>query len=494
MAESVPTMENGQVKLLNTGETDKDGNPLQKMEVTWKIKKSMKWNDGKPVTADDFIFAHEVCLDKEQEIIDRSVCERVEKMEAKGEDKKTLVVTWRRPFAFFNAYRVHDSLPAHVLRPRYKMPGGGTNNLKKDDYGKKPMSNGPFKFKEWIPGQYITYVRNENHEPLAKLEEVTIKIIPNNQALESNLVAGTIDGAAPTGGLTVNRIEEIKKRHGDKFTYHSVPGMVWAHIDFNLDNKLLADKRVRHAIAHSINRAELIEKLYHGKYDISHTFLPPRHWGYNANIKTYDFDLEKASRLLDEAGWKRKKEGDIRTNKKGEKLIFKFSAVAGVKDIEQVEQLIQSNLKTIGAQMEIDNKPAKAFFGEFARHRKFPHMSFYAWISSPDSWSNTLWQSDYIPSKENNWQGQNYPGWRNEEVTEILKGIPEILDEQKRKVKMARVQELYAEDLPVIPMYFRPVVAVTRPDLENYRPTGTLTPATWNSHAWSFKAPAAKAP
>lgn len=487
LAQEVPTLENGLVKLIDTGEKKPDGTPKQKMEVTWHIKKDAMWQDGRPVTADDFIFAWEVQMDETQEIIDRDLPERIEKMEAKGQDKKTLVVTWKEPYAFFADYRVHRALPAHVLRPRYKKPDGTTNDMKKDGYGQAPMANGPFKFKEWVPGQYITYVRNERYNPKPHLEEITIRIIPNNVAMESALVAGDIDGVLAMGGLTVTDIEGIQKRHGDRFKYYSVPGLVWAHIDFNLDNPLLKDVRVRKAVAHAINRQGIIDELYYGKYTLAHTFLPPRHWGYKSDVETLDFDLEKSKKLLDEAGFTRKGEGELRKNKRGEPLKLSISAVAGVKDIEQLEQVIQSDLRKIGVELQIDNKPAKVFFGDLARYRKFPHLSFYSWVMSPSSWGNTLWQSDMIPSEKNSWQGQNYPGWKNDEATELLKKVPEVLDLEERKKMMARVQELFVAELPAIPMYFRPVVAVTRADFVGFTPTGTQTPVSWNAHEWRFE-------
>ena len=89
-----------------------------------------------------------------------------------------------------------------------------------------------------------------------------------------------------------------------------------------------------------------------------------------------------------------------------------------------------------------------------------------------------------IPSKENSWKGQNYPGWRNAEVTKILKEVPTILDVEKRKEMMKRVQEMWADELPSIPMYFRPVVSVTKANIRNYQPTGTQTPISWNAHLW----------
>lgn len=486
LAEEVPSVENGLVKILDTGEVDDEGNPKQKMEVTWRIRKDAMWEDGTPVTADDFIFAWEVMMDPTQEIIERDLPERIEKMEAKGPDKKTLVVTWKELYAFYDQFRVHNAYPAHVLRGRYKKADGSTNNMKKDRYGQRPHSNGPFKFKEWVPGQYITYVKNERYHTPAKLDEITIRFIPNNVALESALVAGDIDGVLPMGGLTVAEIEDLKKRKGDALSYYSVPGLVWSHIDFNLDSPILKDLRVRKAMAHAINRQGLIDELYYGKYTLAHTFLPPRHWGYKADVAKIEFDLDKAAQLLDDAGWTQKKEGETRTNKKGERLRLHMSAVAGIKDIEQLQQVIQSDLRKIGVDLLIDNKPAKVFFGELARYRKFPHLSFYAWVMDPSSWGHTLWQSDMIPSKENSWSGQNYPAWRNDEVTTLLKGVPTVLDPEKRKQMLARVQDVYVEELPAIPMYFRPVVAVTRKELKNFKPTGTQTPAAWNAHEWEL--------
>jgi peptide/nickel transport system substrate-binding protein len=487
LAASIPTMENGSVKLIDAGEKNDDGTPKQKMEVTWNIRPDAKWDDGTPVTADDFIFGWEVMKDDSQEIIDRESAERVESMVAQGDDKKTLVVTYKQPYAFYDDFSLHGAYPSHLLRARYKKPDGTTNNMKKDKYGRQPASNGPFKFKEWLPGQYISYVKNPQYFAPPAIDEVTFRIIPNNVAMKSALIAGDIHGTIPSGGLSIPEIEELRSEHGDKFNYYSVPGLVWAHIDFNLDSPLLKDKRVRKAIAHAINRKQLIDELFYGKYTISHTYLPPRHWGYKKDVNTLDFNLEQAAKLLDEAGWKQSKEGEVR--KKGkEKLSLSISAVAGIKDIEQLQQVIQSDLRKIGVDLKIDNKPAKVFFGELARYRKFPHLSFYSWVMSPSSWGNTLWQGDMIPSEENSWQGQNYPGWNNAEATELLRKIPTILDLKKRKEMLARVQEIWVDELPSVPMYFRPVVSVTSKKVEGFSPTGTLTPVTWNAAKWNLAA------
>lgn len=481
LAVSVPSLKNGQVKLV-----DIPGTKKQKMQVTWQLKADAQWEDGTPVTGEDIQFAHTICLDKTQEIIDRDTCERIESIQIVSKDKKQFVVTWKEPFAFYNIYGVHALMPKHYLKNRYYAPGGRTRDLKRDPYGKKPLSNGPFKFKEWVPGQHITYVRNPNYKPLAKVEEVTIRIIPNNMSIESNLVAGDVDGVIPAGGLTVPQIEGLKKREGKNLVYISAPGMIWAHIDFNLDDPILADVRVRRGIAHAINRDQVIKTIYHGQYQAANSFLPPRHWGYDPSIPYIPFDMKKAADLFAQAGWKRISESGP-LMKEGQKMVLNLSAVGGIRDIEQFEQVVQTNLRRLGAELRVSNKPAKVFFGDFARHRKFPQMSFYSWISSPGGWSSTLWHQDMIPSKENSWQGQNYPGWRSPEASKLLDQIPTILDEKRRKGMMSRVQKLWYKDLPTVPVYFRPVVAVTKPYLSNFKPTGTLTPSSWNAAEWELK-------
>lgn len=266
-----------------------------------------------------------------------------------------------------------------------------------------------------------------------------------------------------------------------------VPGLVWAHIDFNLDDPILKDVRVRKAIAHGVDRQGIIDTLYFGQLTLAHTYLPPRHSGYAADVPTYAFDPAQANKLLDAAGTKLGADG-VRVDAKGRRLRFELSAISGIQDIEDLEVVVQANLKAVGIEVVIENKPQKAFFSEFARHRKLPHLSFYAWVMDPTTFGNVMWQEDMIPSAKNAWKGQNYPGWRNKEATKLLRRVPTELDEAKRKEMLHRVQAIWAEELPALPMYFRPVVAVTRKGVKGFSPTGTQTPVSWNAETWDVVA------
>jgi peptide/nickel transport system substrate-binding protein len=92
-----------------------------------------------------------------------------------------------------------------------------------------------------------------------------------------------------------------------------------------------------------------------------------------------------------------------------------------------------------------------------------------------------------IPSKLNNWQGQNMAGLRNDEITELTIEAEKTLDIVKRTAIIKRVQEIYADQLPAIPLYFRVNTSVTSKRIRGWRPTGTQIPISWNSHEWRLE-------
>jgi len=109
----------------------------------------------------------------------------------------------------------------------------------------------------------------------------------------------------------------------------------------------------------------------------------------------------------------------------------------------------------------------------------------YAWVSGPTTHFRTIWHSGEIPTAANNYVGQNTPGYKNAEVDRLLEGAEGELDEGKRAVLLKKVQELWAEDLPSLPLFFRLELNVSRKDLKNYLPRGIGAP-TWNAEAWTY--------
>lgn len=471
-AESLPTLQNGGVELLPDG----------RMRTTWHIRKDLFWADGVPLTADDFIFGLTVWQDPSQEILDRTYAEKVERMEARGDDRKTLVITWKEPYAYHANYRNFEALPRHIVEPIYRSVGSG---LKQHPWGRKPLLAGAFTTEHWEDGQFISVVKNPYAPPrlTPKVDKIIFKFIPLATALEANLVSGSVDAISPIG-MQVDQALQLEKRRAGEFEFHYTEGLVWEHIDLNLDDPWLKDVRMRRALTHAMNRKNLVESLFQGRQQLSDNFVPPRRSDAAPEIRTYPYDPKKAEALLDEMGWVMGADGIRARN--GEKLRFSIVTTAGVTTRERVEQILQSDLRKVGIDLTVDNVPAKVLFGEVTRRRKFKHMILFAWTMDPLKVSDTLWRCDYIPGPANAWQGQNYGGWCNDEATRLLKAAAAELDDSKRRDLSITMQKIWAEDLPSIPLYFRSDVSITRKGFHNWKPTGTLVPVTWNAHEWSL--------
>jgi peptide/nickel transport system substrate-binding protein len=472
-AVAIPTVENGGVVLL------KDG----RMVTTFVIRDDVFWADGTPLTADDYVFCLSIYQDPAQEIADRSYAELVEKMEALGADHKTLRITWKQPYAYHANYRNFEALPRHVVEPIYKVAGGA---LKQHPWGGLPMLAGPFTVDAWERGQYVALKRN----PFAKsprispqVDRVVWRIIPNSQTLEANLLSGAVDAVSPVG-LQLDQALEMQRRVKDAFEFHFNEGLQWEHIDFNLDDPWLKDVRMRQALTLGMNRAAMTTSLFADKQPVAHTYNPPRRHDYEPNVVQYGYDPARAQALLEEMGFKRGADGIY--EKDGKRLSLTLTSTAGLSTRERVEQILQADLKKVGVELVIENVPAKVLFGELTRRRKFKHLVMFAWLFDPLKGPDTYWRCDQIPSEANAWQGQNYGGWCNAEVTDLLKQAGRELDATKRTEMLKRVQRVWAEQLPAVPLFFRSDVSVTRKGFKNWKPTGTLSPVTWNVQEWQL--------
>ncbi len=261
-------------------------------------------------------------------------------------------------------------------------------------------------------------------------------------------------------------------------------GLIWDHIDFNLDNPLLQDVRVRRALAHGINRVQISQQLWGGRQPVSHTYLPPRHPGYTEAVEKYPYDPARARRLLQEAGFAPGPDRVMR-NAAGQRLQFEINTPAGDQIREQIEQLIQQQLRQLGVEITILNFPSRVLFGEITGRRKFKALAMYSWVFAPVDDCNGYYTSDGIPNEGNNWVGPNYPGYRNAEMDRICKAISREIDEEKRNRLLNDSAKIFSRDLPALPLNTRVIVGAAKPGLRNL--VFGIEPLTWNAHRWYWE-------
>ncbi len=469
IAKQVPSLENGLMKLL----------PGNKLQVTYKLRKGLKWSDGAPITADDVLFTYKAIMNDDLKVPTRDTEVKIESITAP--DKYTVVIIFKEPYVLADQGFDYYIIPKHALEP---LLAKGAKTFMEAEFSRKPVGNGPYVVKEWVPGSHIILEPNPNYNigSKPKLKRVIFKFISDTNTLMANMVSGAIDAVTPVG-LQFDQGVALEKQAKD-ISVDFTPALVWEHIDFNLDDPILKDKRVRQALTYAIDREAISQALFEGKQKVAHSWLPPKHYAYNSKVKVYNYDEAKAKTLLAEAGWKPGSDG-ILVNEKGERLSLTIATTAGNKVREQVEQIIQNYYKKIGVELKIENQTAKVFFGETTPKRKF-QMAMYAWVNSPSTVGESLWTARNIPNDGNGWTGQNRAGWNNAENEKLYAEIPVTMDKKKRVALLLREQELWAEELPAIPLYYRVDISAVRKGLQNWRPTGMLHPITWNIEKWTW--------
>jgi peptide/nickel transport system substrate-binding protein len=472
-----PTLENGLAKR----ETLAGGG--EGLAVTYEIHPEATWGDGKPVTADDVVFTWEMGRHPLSGVSDQEAYRRILSIEVLGD--KTFTIHLDR--VTFDYYRyVPNPLPAHLDRAIFEAaPGEYRNRTAYDSDTTNPaLAFGPYRIARVESGAEVVLVPNETWwgSPPA-FEEVVFRIIENTAALEANLLSGAIDMIAGELGLTLDQALAFEKRHGEDYDLIYKAGLIYEHIDLNLDNPLLAEPRMRRALLHAIDREAISERLFQGRQPPAHSSVSPLDWVHSDLTPQHAYDPARAAALLDELGWVTLKKG-VRHNAAGEPLVFEIMTTAGSRTRELVEQVLQSQWKQVGIDVRIRNEPARVFFGQTVSQRRFSAMAMFAWVSSPENVPRTTLRSDQVPSAENNWSGQNYTGYSNPEMDRLLDAIEVELDRDKRAALWARFQKLYAEDLPVLPLYWRAEPYILPKWLKGLRPTGHTAVTTLWIEEW----------
>lgn len=468
----LPTIENGLAvrEMLDNGDTG--------IAVTWDIHPEATWGDGTPVTAHDVVFTWQVGLHEMSGFAGTEGFRRTLAIDV-IDDKTFTVHIDRETYQYnFNAMLL---LPRHLEEEPFADPVEYRyRTLYNTDPTNPGLYFGPYRIAEVASGAHIVLERNPTwYGKVPAFDRVVIRTIENTAALEANLLSGEIDFVAGVLGFGIEQAMSFERRHGDRFRILYKAGLIYEHLDVNFDNPRLADRRVRQALLYALDRELLTERLFGGHQPVAHSSIHPLDRAYSDTVPVYPHDPARAAALLDEAGW-----GDIvdgvRHNAAGEPLSFPLMTTAGARSRETVQQVLQNQWAKVGVQAIIRNEPARVFFGETVARRANPGLSMYAWLSTPETVPLSALRSDQIPSAENGWSGQNFPGYRSARMDELIDLIERELDPAARLPMWAELQTLYATDLPALPLFYRAAPYAFPSWLKGVRPTGhDVTTTMW---------------
>jgi len=402
--------------------------------ITFKLRRNVRWHDGKPFTAADVLYTYQVTVDPKTPTAYGGDFQKVKKAEAL--DDYTFRVTYDKPFAPALVSWGAAVLPRHLLAGK---------DITKSPLTRHPVGTGPYKFKEWVAGQKIVLISNEDYfDGRPYLDGRVTRIIPDTATMFLELRAQNL-GMMGLTPLQYTRQTE-SNLFKENFTKYRHLAFAYTYMGYNLKNPLFSDKRVRQAISHAINKEEIISGVLLGLGKPAMGPYKPGTWAYNDQVKIYHYDPAKARQLLKEAGWA-DANGDGVLEKDGKPFEFEILTNQGNETRQKCAEIIQRQLKEVGITVKIRIVEWSAFVTEFINKRRFD-AAILGWTIPPDPDAYDVWHSSKTAPEE-----LNFVSYKNAEVDEMLEKGRSTFDQKERKKYYDRFQEILAQDQPYTFLY-----------------------------------------
>ena len=332
----------------------------------------------------------------------------------------------------------------------------------------------------------VLHARSDYYRGKTAIDTIVIRGFgAAKETLLAQLQAGLIQTLGPDT-LDVSDVDTINAIPG--VTAYVRSGTTVEHIDFNLQNPILADKQVRLAIAYAIDRHDLVNRVLAGQSSAADSIIPPISQFFNPYTPTYAFNPDQARAILDADGWTPGADG-VRVNAQGQRLSFKYQSTP-VEIRNKTMALVKDELAPVGIEVNIDQMPGHAFFGRYGPLVEGTFdLGEYADIGTQDSGVDvvTMFDSTFIPNQANNFSGQNYSRYTNATADQLIRSELGTLVPGVRQSSMNALQLLLADDLPTLPLYFRPNVTAASNRLVNWKPENNSNGYTWNVWEWDLK-------
>jgi peptide/nickel transport system substrate-binding protein len=411
-------------------------------DKTWvfHLRPAVKFHDGSELTAADVKLTYESVLDQAFNSPFRAFYLSVDKVDAT--DKNTVTFTLKAPFAPFPSYMDLAIVPAAAVQKLGK------------DFGTKPVGTGPFKVDRWASGDTIELSANDGFfGGRPNLDRVRVKVVPDNSGRVVGLESGDLDFVqSPVSPQDVARVQS-----GGKLKVERTPAAGYTYINLNCADPILADKKVRQALSHLVNKQQIIDTIYKGIGKPANGPIVPGMWAYSPDVPSYDYNPSKAGQLLDDAGWKAGPDG-IRT-RDGQKLSLTVRTHSEDPDRKQLIQVLQSEFQKVGIDASTNTVEFPAFFQD-VQDGKY-QVGVIGWLNLSDPDRATFRQFTIDGTA-------NYGKYKNEQVDKLLKDARTTLDQAKAKTMYVDAVKQIVDDAPYIFVQYQEYIAMYSPRVQGY--------------------------
>jgi peptide/nickel transport system substrate-binding protein len=482
LAAEIPEIENGGVA--------PDG-----MSVTWKLKGDVAWHDGRPFTADDVVFNWEYATDPATAATTIGSYQNVtvEKI-----DPLTVRVRFTKPTPFWADAFVGQFgmiIPKHLFEP-YK---GANSRAAPADL--TPVGTGAYRFVDFKPGDLVRGERNPSYHLPNRPYFDTIEMKGGGDAVSAAravIQTGEYDYAwnMQVEDEILVKLENAGNARG---RVEIVPGGSIEHIELNstdpwnevdgerssakTKHPLFSDRAVRQALALLVDRASVEAHIYGRTGLATGNFInnPSRFVSKNTR---WEFNIDKANQVLDEAGWQRGPDGVRAKDGKKLKLVFQTSINA---PRQKTQAIVKQACQKAGIDTELKSVTASVYFSSDAANpdtygKFYADMQMFTTnLTAPDpGFFMRQFLSSEVASKDNKWQGRNITRWQNDDYDKAFHAAEGELDPVKRAALFIAMNDMVVGDPVVIPVVYRPGVSAMSRQLR-------ATLSGWDNVLWDLK-------
>lgn len=401
-------------------------NPDDKTYIFY-LRKGVKFHDGTEFTAEDVKYTFESILDPEMNSPKASPYKKIDSIEII--DPYTLKFTLKEVFSPFLIEMIQKIVPKKA-----------TEEQEGKKFAENLVGTGPFKLVEWAHDEQVVLEANPDYfEGSPKVDKIVLKIIPDDTVRFLELKQGGVD--LVQNAIPPDMVPIAEKTEGLKVTTQE--SIIIYYLGFNLEDPILKNVKVRQAVAYAIDRQALIEHLMKGQASLATGLLSPSNWAYESDVQIYNYDVEKAKALLDEAGYP-DPDGDGPEPRL--KIIYKTST----NPLRiRIGEVLQDQLKKAGIEIsEIQTFEWAKFYDDI----KSGNFQLYAlrWvgITEPDIF-HSIYHSSMMPP-----DGRNRGRYRNSKIDELTEKGRLAIDIEERKKIYSEIQKILAEELPYIFMWY----------------------------------------
>lgn len=446
-----------------------------KQTITYEIDPRAVWSDGEPISSADFAYTASQIRDGEG-IFDKTGYDLIEKVQTP--DEKTAVVTLRTTYGPWRALfgGSYSILPEHLLRGRDRA------KIMKDGYS---FSGGPWKIQKWQKGTSVTLVPNDEYwGDKPKLDKVVFQFIPDTAAAFQALKSGQVQALYPTP--QVDAISQIKAGiPNTRVQVDADTGNLEA-LWMNNARFPLDDPAVRKALAYTVDRKAIVERLYGplGVSDPAQSFVTPLVGAFaGSDFSVFSHDPAKVEETMKGAGWAR--DGDGMWAKDGRAASLSITSLAGNKRRELTEQILQQQLADAGFKLTIRNTTPAEIFSKIAPAGDF-QLGLWTLIDQyPEPALSASFSSTAIPTKANGNSGINFYRVDVPGLDALLRTVDTSTDQEERRAASLEADKLIAQAVPSLPIATVPNVLMTSDSLGGPISINPSEGPWWNLEEWT---------